>query len=128
MGIDIDKHHVKKRQRQAPASQDVELLLLVKVTLLSYLRYRYSLSTEQLYRFLARRTDSRFNKTVLRRLFQSRINRPPMSLSRIGSTTKEGKTAVVVGTITDDSRVADTDLPEKMTIAALRFTKTAKAR
>ena len=50
MGVDIERHHVKKGHRQAPKSQDPYLLLLVK-----------------LYRFLARRTDSRFNKVVLRR-------------------------------------------------------------
>lgn len=58
--MDLDNHHVRKRQRSAPKSQDVELLLLVK-----------------LYRFLARRTDSRFNKAVLRRLFQVRVQTGP---------------------------------------------------
>ena len=57
MGIDIRRHHVKKGARQAPKSEDPYLLLLVK-----------------LYRFLARRTDSRFNKVVLRRLFMSKVN------------------------------------------------------
>ena len=37
----------------------------------------------QLYSFLARRTDSGFNKVVLKRLFQSRIHRAPISLSRL---------------------------------------------
>lgn len=37
----------------------------------------------QLYRFLARRTDATFNKVVLKRLFMSKINRPPLSLSRL---------------------------------------------
>ena len=37
----------------------------------------------QLYRFLARRTDATFNKVVLRRLFMSKVNRPPLSLSRL---------------------------------------------
>ena len=36
----------------------------------------------QLYRFLARRTDSKFNEIVLKRLFMSKINRPPLSLSK----------------------------------------------
>lgn len=90
----------------------------------------------KLYRFLARRTDSRFNKVVLRRLFMSKINRPPVSVSRViylsrnqGGVPKEAsetpKTVVVVGTITDDNRVLD--LP-KLSIAALRFTNTARAR
>ena len=37
----------------------------------------------QLYRFLVRRTDSNFNKVVLKRLFMSKINRPPLSLSKL---------------------------------------------
>lgn len=90
----------------------------------------------KLYRFLARRTDSRFNKVVLRRLFMSKINRPPVSVSRViylsrnqGGVAKEGnenpKTVVVVGTITDDNRLLE--LP-KLSVAALRFTHSARAR
>ena len=37
----------------------------------------------QLYSFLARRTDSGFSKVVLKRLFQSKIHRAPISLSRL---------------------------------------------
>ena len=63
----------------------------------------------QLYRFLARRTDAKFNKVILRRLFMSRINRPPLSVSRLAKNMakagRDGKTAVVVGTITDDVRM-----------------------
>ena len=63
----------------------------------------------------------------------SRINRPPVSLSRLVSkaankhsnAAHEGKTVVVVGTITDDSRMLT--IP-KLSIAALRFTATARAR
>lgn len=90
----------------------------------------------KLYRFLARRTDSRFNKTVLRRLFMSKVNRPPVSVSRVvylsrnqGGVAKEAsetpKTVVVVGTITDDNRLLEVP---KLSIAALRFTNTARAR
>ena len=63
----------------------------------------------QLYRFLARRTDAKFNEIVLRRLFMSKINRPPMSLARLARNMKkqgrEGKTAVVIGTVTNDLRI-----------------------
>jgi len=146
-GIDLDRHHVKSGHRSAPKSKNVYLALLVK-----------------LYRFLARmllsnepraaipdtrsaqqtvpfpnsahtgRTDSAFNQTVLRRLFMSKINRPPMSVSRIVSvaaskkdnaSVNEGKTVVVVGSVTDDSRLLT--LP-KLSVAALRFTATARAR
>jgi large subunit ribosomal protein L18e len=111
MGIDLDRHHVRSTHRKAPKSDNVYLKLLVK-----------------LYRFLARRTDSSFNKVVLRRLFMSRINRPPVSISRIkGQVTKgqEGKTVVIVGTVTDDNRLLEVP---KVTVAALRFTNTARAR
>lgn len=37
----------------------------------------------QLYAFLVRRTESKFNKVVLKRLFMSRTNRPPLSLSKL---------------------------------------------
>jgi large subunit ribosomal protein L18e len=102
----------------------------------------------KLYRFLARkfsaplgwtrsivltekrlgRTDAPFNKVVLRRLFMSRINRPPVSLSRIAANLKNGnekKTIVIVGTVTDDNRLLTVP---KVSVAALRVTATARAR
>ncbi|KAF4574539.1 ribosomal protein eL18 family protein [Pleurotus pulmonarius] len=113
MGIDIARHHVKKGNRTAPKSEDPYLLLLVK-----------------LYRFLARRTDSSFNKVILHRLFLSKINRPPISLSRIVKETsstpdRDSKIIVTVGTVTDDIRLLEVP---KLTIAALRFTRAAKER
>ncbi|RPA93723.1 50S ribosomal protein L18e, partial [Choiromyces venosus 120613-1] len=104
----------KFRNKQAPKSDNVYLKLLVK-----------------LYRFLSRRTDSAFNKTVLRRLFMSKINRPPVSISRIirnasnPHAPKQDKTVVVVGTVTDDNRALEVP---KLSVAALRFTSTARAR
>lgn len=111
MGIDLDAHHVRSTHRKAPKSDNVYLKLLVK-----------------LYRFLARRTESSFNKVILRRLFMSRINRPPVSVSRIVANTSEksnNKIIVVVGTVTDDNRLLTVP---KLTVAALRFTATARAR
>jgi large subunit ribosomal protein L18e len=80
-----------------------------------------------LYRFLSRRTDSKFNDIVLRRLYQSNTNQAPMSIARVARYMKdhEGKIAVVVGTITDDVRLFDVP---KLTICALRFTEGARAR
>ncbi|KAG0700047.1 ribosomal protein L18e/L15P [Suillus ampliporus] len=113
MGIDLKTHHVKKAQRTAPKSEDPYLLLLVK-----------------LYRFLARRTDSDFNKAILHRLFLSKINRPPISLSRIVKETAAtpnlaSKVVVIVGTVTDDVRIVEVP---KLSVAALRFTRAAKER
>uniref|UniRef100_A0A2K6TLG4 Large ribosomal subunit protein uL15/eL18 domain-containing protein n=1 Tax=Saimiri boliviensis boliviensis TaxID=39432 RepID=A0A2K6TLG4_SAIBB len=65
MGVGI-RHKDRKVQRKEPKSQDIYLRLLVK-----------------LYRFLARRTNSTFNHVALKRLFMSRTNRPPPSLSRM---------------------------------------------
>eukprot|EP00245_Coleochaete_scutata_P010739 TRINITY_DN3853_c0_g1_i1.p1 TRINITY_DN3853_c0_g1~~TRINITY_DN3853_c0_g1_i1.p1 ORF type:complete len:188 (-),score=28.52 TRINITY_DN3853_c0_g1_i1:453-1016(-) len=111
MGIDLKAGgRNKKTHRTAPKSNNVYLKLLVK-----------------LYRFLVRRTDSDFNKVVLKRLFMSKTNRPPMSLSRLTRFMKgkEDKTAVIVGTITDDVRLYE--LPA-LKVCALRFTETARAR
>ena len=53
--------------------------------------------------------------------------RPPVALSKLVKHLgdKSGRTAVVVGTVTDDMRILD--LP-KLEIAALRFTESARAR
>ncbi|RVW97862.1 60S ribosomal protein L18-2 [Vitis vinifera] len=100
----------KKTKRTAPKSDDIYLKLLVK-----------------LYRFLVRRTGSKFNAVILKRLFMSKVNKPPLSLSRLvrymGG--KEGKIAVVVGTVTDDIRVYEVPA---LKVTALRFTETARAR
>merc|ERR1711902_115011 len=77
--------------------------------------------------FLARRTDSKFNEIVMRRLFMSNTNRPPLSLARLVRKMKghEGKTAVIVGTITDDTRIFAVP---KMTVVALHVTEKARER
>merc|ERR1712100_978587 len=92
---------------KAPKTENVYVKLLVK-----------------LYRFLARRTDAKFNAVVLKRLFMSRSNRPPMSISKIA---KEGKVAVVVGSVTNDVRMLD-DAALKLTVCCLRATDNARAR
>merc|ERR1712080_14533 len=49
------------------------------------------------------------NEVVLRRLYMSKINRPPMSLARLIRKMKHperaNKIAVIVGTITNDQRI-----------------------
>ena len=111
-GIDIEAGGRNKvKHRKAPKSENVYLKLLVK-----------------LYRFLARRTDSDFNKTVLKRLFMSKINRPPLSLSKLAKFMADkgtGKTAAIVGTVTDDARMFEVPA---LKVCALRFTETARAR
>jgi hypothetical protein len=56
----------------------------------------------------------------------SRVNKPPLSLSRLAYLMDgKNKTAVVVGTVTDDERLVEVP---KLTVAALKFTKPALAR
>jgi len=114
MGIDIKaggRKATKKSGRQAPVSENLYLRLLVK-----------------LYKFLSRRTDAKFNKVILKRLFSSRRNRPPISIKTISkhiAKSGDGKTAVIVGSVTDDVRFLEVP---KLSICALRFTETARAR
>eukprot|EP00931_Biecheleriopsis_adriatica_P115178 TRINITY_DN90_c0_g1_i1.p1 TRINITY_DN90_c0_g1~~TRINITY_DN90_c0_g1_i1.p1 ORF type:complete len:189 (-),score=45.47 TRINITY_DN90_c0_g1_i1:33-599(-) len=112
MGIDYVKGaggRVKAKKRLVK-SENPYLLLLCK-----------------LYKFLARRTDSKFNKVIFKRLNMSGRNRPPLALSKVIKFMdgKDGKVAVVVGTVTDDKRTME--VPE-LKICALRFTETARAR
>merc|ERR1711868_255148 len=101
-----------KVRRTEPKSQDIYLRLLVK-----------------LYRFLARRSEAKFNKIILRRLFMSKINRPPLSIARLVRNMKKAgnadKVAVVVGTVTNDLRIFEVP---KMTLCALRVTEKARER
>ena len=117
MGIDLKAggRRTGHKARTCPKSQNVYLKLMVK-----------------LYRFLARRTDSDFVKVVLKRLFMSKVNRPPLSISRLAKYMKgkegqdnTGKVACIVGTVTDDIRMLE--IP-KLTVCALRFTDTVRGR
>ena len=94
MGVDIRHNKDQKVLHKEPKSQDIYLRLLVK-----------------LHRFLARRTNSTFNQVMLKRLFMSRTNQPPLSLSRMIREMKqpgqENKTSVVAGRVTSDVRVQE---------------------
>ena len=111
MGIDLVKRgRIKNKAKKDTKSKNLYTHLLVK-----------------LFKFLSRRTDSAFCKSILRRLVSSRTNRPPVSLSKLvkhlGSRTS--RTVVCVATVTDDARIAE--IP-KLNVAALRFTESARAR
>ena len=93
----------------------------------------------KLYSFLGRRTESKFNSTVHKRLNQTRLNRYPMSISRISKTLSHDNAAVVegqtkfnsrivalVGTVTNDTRFLN--VPEGLRICALKFTTEARQR
>jgi len=81
----------------------------------------------KLYKFLSRRTDSKFCATVLKRLHMSKTNQPPIGLHRLSKymSKKEGKTAVIVAKVTDDVRMLECP---KMSVCALGFTETARKR
>ena len=55
----------------------------------------------------------------------SRLNKAPLSISRLSRFMKgkEDKTAVIVGTVTDDARLLDVP---KLSVCALKFTATAR--
>lgn len=110
MGIDIRHNNYRKKGgRHAPVSENLYLRLLVK-----------------LYRFLARRTGADANKVILKRLFTSRVNRPPISLKTVAKHLGDSeKIAVIVGSVTDEVRTFDCPA---MTVCALRFTNTARAK
>lgn len=111
MGIDLvaGGRNVGHKHRENPESKNVYLKLIV-----------------QLYRFLSRRTDSKFNALVLKRLYMSKMHRPPMSISRVARyMAGKDKICCVVGTITDDTRLLTVP---KLRICALRFTAGVRAR
>merc|ERR1712039_755236 len=69
------------------------------------------------------------NRIILRRLFMSKINRPPVSIAKIARQMKksgrEGKIIVIVGTVTNDDRIFDCP---KIKLAALHVTEKARER
>lgn len=87
----------------------------------------------KLYKFLARRTDSKFNKIVLKRLHGSRVNKAPVSLSKLNKLaekakkTNKGKDVVfaVVGSITNDLRTLEVGA---INVCALRFSEKVRER
>jgi large subunit ribosomal protein L18e len=112
MGIDLKSGGRRKGHnvRTAPVTKNVYVKLL-----------------EKLFGFLERRADSKFAGAVVKRLRMSRINNAPISISRLARFMKgkEDKTAVIVGAVTDDPRLLEVP---GITIAALRFTETARKR
>uniref|UniRef100_A0A1I7ZSC8 Large ribosomal subunit protein eL18 n=1 Tax=Steinernema glaseri TaxID=37863 RepID=A0A1I7ZSC8_9BILA len=111
MGVDICHKYDRKVRRTAPKSQDPYLSVLVK-----------------LYSYLAKKTGKKFNSIILKRLYMARRHRAPMSIARLVRHLKRQgieKTAVVVGTVTDDARLFEVP---KLTVAALHVTENARRR
>lgn len=119
MGVDISHKYDRKSGRTRAVTKDPYVLLLVK-----------------LYQFLARRAKGgqKFNQMVLRRLITTNTQRQPVSLKTVArllnspdlpAEEREKKIVVAVATVTDDVRLFNVP---KMTVAALRFTSSARAR
>eukprot|EP00923_Selenidium_pygospionis_P024960 GHVN01043836.1.p1 GENE.GHVN01043836.1~~GHVN01043836.1.p1 ORF type:complete len:186 (-),score=22.93 GHVN01043836.1:171-728(-) len=113
MGIDLHKEcrgRVRKTGRRHAVSKNPYINLLA-----------------QLYKFLTRRTDSRVNKLIYKRLITPIRCRGPISIRRVTKLMKgkEGKICVIVGTVTEDQRLYE--MP-KLSIAALRFSESARRR
>jgi hypothetical protein len=81
MGIDLTERHRRKGARDAQKSAVRKLHVLsahcANHGAHSFLQDPYLALLVKLYRFLARRTGSSFNETVLKRLFMSRTSRAP---------------------------------------------------
>lgn len=112
MGKDISHKYDRKVHRTAPRSNDPYVRILSK-----------------LYKYLARRTEKKFNKIIMKRLFMARQYRPPLSLGRINRHLKKkgnaDKIVVCVGAVTNDVRLYEVP---KMKICALKLTDSARAR
>eukprot|EP01015_Nassula_variabilis_P015591 TRINITY_DN232_c0_g1_i11.p1 TRINITY_DN232_c0_g1~~TRINITY_DN232_c0_g1_i11.p1 ORF type:complete len:200 (+),score=59.71 TRINITY_DN232_c0_g1_i11:67-666(+) len=111
MGIDLYRAgRIRNRRFRQTKTTDVYLRLLIR-----------------LYEFLSRRTNSRFNQAVYKRLNQTRTTRYPVSLSRLSKHMRNNndKIAVVVGSILNDER--NLEIP-KLSVCALRFSERARER
>ncbi|KAL7712726.1 60S ribosomal protein L18 [Entamoeba marina] len=98
MGIDLERHHIRKHVSKTARGSNAYMKLLVR-----------------LYGFLARRSNSKFAKTIHHRLCLSRVNRPIISTSKIAYFMKKH----------GSDEIAKTS--SKMNVCALRFTKSAEA-
>ena len=110
MGKDMKGIAKRRSERKAPKSENPHVLSLAR-----------------LYRFLARRTESKFNARIYKRLCLSKTNRANMSLSRIVKFAGKNceKTVVVPTAVLDDVRLHSVP---KLRVCALRFSKMAARR
>ena len=114
MGIDLYKRGriLKRTGREATTTNPYHRLLI------------------KLYKFLARRTDSKFNAIVHKRLNQSNTTRYPISISKLVKLTKASpsfadRNLAIVGNVLNDERLL---IVPKMNVCALRFTEAARRR
>merc|ERR1712179_126263 len=79
----------------------------------------------KLYAYLVRRAPSKNNVMICKSIMASNRNKMPISLKTLVSKIDGDKVLVVPSTVTEDAR--QWNIP-KMTVCALRFTETARAR
>eukprot|EP00997_Jenningsia_sp_PLL12_P007754 NODE_4432_length_662_cov_68.717781_g3784_i0.p1 GENE.NODE_4432_length_662_cov_68.717781_g3784_i0~~NODE_4432_length_662_cov_68.717781_g3784_i0.p1 ORF type:complete len:198 (-),score=17.22 NODE_4432_length_662_cov_68.717781_g3784_i0:67-618(-) len=83
----------------------------------------------KLYKFLARRTDAKFNQIVYKRLNQSLTTRYPLSISKLvkiaNTEAKQGKILVLIGNVLNDERMLTVP---KLRVCALHFSEVARQR
>ena len=113
MGIDLYKRgRIQSRVGRTATTTNLYHRLLIK-----------------LYKFLARRTDSKFNKIVLKRLSQSNTIRYPISISKLAKHVQDSKNKdqilVVVGNVLNDERLFNVP---RLRVCALRFSEEARRR
>eukprot|EP00483_Globobulimina_turgida_P001191 UN01193 len=123
MGIDLEKQKRGRRKltrRRRPKSTNIYLKLL-----------------HDLYSFLSRRTTSKFNKAIAKRLVMSRNHRPVVSLSRVALTYKKRLQTsnkncnndliiVTVADVTDDVRILT--VPNGVKVCCLKISQSARKR
>jgi len=122
MGIDLETRKRGRRKvtyRRSPRSKNVYLKLL-----------------HQLYGFLARRTSSKFNSVIHKRLAMGLNHRPVVSLSKVCGAYKvftkqpqcnADKTIIVcVSNVTDDARMLT--VPQGFKLCCLKISESARKR
>jgi large subunit ribosomal protein L18e len=81
----------------------------------------------KIYRFLAKKNNSKFNQVVLKRLLMSRRNQASISLSgivRYGMKERK-KIIVIVGKVLNDERIS---IIPQLSLCALKISESAKQR
>eukprot|EP01084_Bolivina_argentea_P252272 423406_1 len=123
MGIDLEQRKKGRRKltrRRKPKSGNVYLKLLFS-----------------LYSFLSRRTNSKFNKTIAKRLVMSNNHRPVVSLIRVAlayskrtqqanNNSNNDLIIVTVANVTDDSRILK--IPKGLKLCCLKISEGARKR
>lgn len=113
MGIDLVAGGRNTKTKRVAETTNIYLRLLIK-----------------LYTFLVRRTNTKFNKVVLKRLMQTHGQKRPIALSKIAKILNKRKAdpksiVCVVGTVLNDPRFLEVP---KLRVCATAFSESARRR